>query len=117
MLRRQSTDAERLLWYYLRAHRMAGYKFKRQVVIGPYIVDFVCFEAWLVVEADGGQHREQALYDARRTAMLESRGFRVVRFWNHEILQDTQSVLGEINSQLINIPSPQPSPGGRGSKT
>jgi very-short-patch-repair endonuclease len=112
MLRRQSTDAERLLWYRLRAHRMAGYKFKRQVVIESYIVDFVCFEAWLVVEADGGQHLEQELDDARRTALLESRGFRVIRFWNHEILQDMQSVLEEIRRQLINIPSPQPSPGG-----
>jgi very-short-patch-repair endonuclease len=96
---------------------MAGYKFKRQVVIESYIVDFVCFEAWLVVEADGGQHLEQELDDARRTALLESRGFRVIRFWNHEILQDMQSVLEEIRRQLINIPSPQPSPGGRGSKT
>ncbi len=96
---------------------MAGYKFKRQVVIESYIVDFVCFEAWLVVEADGGQHLEQEIEDARRTALLESRGFRVIRFWNHEILQDMQSVLGEIRRQLINIPSPQPSPEGRGSKT
>jgi very-short-patch-repair endonuclease len=96
---------------------MAGYKFRRQAIIGPYIVDFVCFEARLVIEADGGQHVERALCDQRRTARLESSGFRVIRFWNNEILFDTRNVLREIHDQLINTPSPQPSPGGRGSKT
>jgi len=110
MLRRNSTDAERLLWHHLRAHRLVGYKFKRQVVIGPYIVDFVCFEACLVIEADGGQHMEQAAADNSRTTFLESKGFRIIRFWNHDILQNTGSVLEEIHRQLINIPSPQPSP-------
>ena len=114
MLRRHSTDAEHILWYHLRAHRMAGYKFKRQVIIGPYIVDFVCFEARLVIEADGGQHVEQAVDDKRRTALLESKGFRVIRFWNHDILQNIDSVLEDIHKQLMNTPSPQPSPSGRG---
>jgi very-short-patch-repair endonuclease len=116
MLRKESTDAERLLWKYLRAHRMAGYKFRRQVVIEPYIVDFVCFEAMLVIEADGGQHLEQANEDRRRTAYLESMGYRVLRFWNNEILCDIESVLGKIHAFLIDIPSPQPSPGGRGAE-
>ena len=74
-LRQQSTDAERILWKYLRAHRMAGYKFKRQVVIEPYIVDFVCLEARLIVEADGGQHQEQAADDLKRSVFLESLGY------------------------------------------
>ncbi len=115
-LRHQSTDAERMLWKYLRAHRMAGYKFKRQVVIEPYIVDFVCIEVRLIVEADGGQHLEQVNDDVKRSVFLESLGYKVVRFWNHEILCDIHSVLEQIHSCLIEIPSPQPSPGGRGGK-
>jgi len=115
-LRHQSTDAERMLWKYLRAHRMAGYKFKRQVVIEPYIVDFICLEARLIVEADGGQHLEQVEDDIQRSVFLESLGYKVVRFWNHEILCDTHSVLERIHSYLIEPPSPQPSPGGRGGK-
>jgi very-short-patch-repair endonuclease len=106
-LRQQSTDAERLLWKYLRAHRMAGYKFKRQVVIEPYIVDFVCLEARLIVEADGGQHLEQTEGDSRRTVFLESLGYKVIRFWNHEILGDTLTVLEQIHSYLIEDPSPR----------
>ena len=105
-LRLQSTDAERLLWKYLRAHRMAGYKFRRQVVIEPYIVDFVCLETRLIVEADGGQHLEQTDADSRRTVFLESLGYKVIRFWNHEILGDTQTVLEQIHSHLIKAPSP-----------
>ena len=115
-LRHQSTDAERMLWKYLRAHRMAGYKFKRQVVIEPYIVDFVCIEAMLIVEADGGQHLEQLGHDSTRSAFLESLGYKVIRFWNHEILGDIHIVLGRIYGCLIEPPSPQPSPGGRGRK-
>ncbi len=115
-LRHQSTDAERMLWKYLRAHRMAGYKFKRQVVIEPYIVDFICLEARLIVEADGGQHLEQVERDVKRSLFLESLGYKVVRFWNHEILGDIHNVLEQIHSYLIEIPSPQPSPGGRGGK-
>lgn len=113
MLRRNSTNAEQLLWYHLRAHRMAGYKFKRQAIIGSYIVDFVCFEVRLVIEADGGQHSEQVEEDKRRTTLLKSKGFRVIRFWNHEILFDTRNVLHEIHNRLINTPSPQPSPSRR----
>jgi len=120
-LRHQSTDAERMLWKYLRAHRMAGYKFKRQVVIEPYIVDFICLEARLIVEADGGQHLEQVEHDVKRSVFLESLGYKVIRFWNHEILSDIHTVLEQIHSCLIEAPgpslrSPQPSPGGRGGK-
>ncbi|MDH3872424.1 MAG: endonuclease domain-containing protein [Gammaproteobacteria bacterium] len=113
-LRQQATDAEPMLWKHLRAHRMAGYKFRRQVVIDPYIVDLVCLEARLIVEADGGQHLEQVEDDLKRSVFLESLGYNVMRFWNHEILGDIQTVLERIHSYLIEAPSPQPSPGGRG---
>ena len=115
-LRHQSTEAERMLWKYLRAHRMAGCKFRRQVVIEPYIVDFVCIEARLIVEADGGQHLEQVGDDLNRSIFLESLGYKVMRFWDHEILCDIHTVLERIYSYLIEAPSPQPSPGGRGGK-
>jgi very-short-patch-repair endonuclease len=115
-LRQQATDAERLLWKHLRAHRMADYKFRRQVVIEPYIVDFVCLEAMLIVEADGGQHLEQVEDDLKRSEFFESLGYKVVRFWNHEILGDIQTVLEQIHGALIDVPSPRPSPGGRGGK-
>ena len=115
-LRQQATDAECMLWKHLRAHRMADYKFRRQVVIEPYIVDFMCLEARLIVEADGGQHLEQAEYDLKRSIFLESLGYKVMRFWNHEILCDIHTVLGQIHGYLIEAPSPQPSPGGRGGK-
>ncbi len=116
-LRKQSTDAERKLWRHLRAHRMAGYKFKRQVVIEPYIVDFACLEARLIVEADGGQHLEQVEDDLKRSEFLESLGYKVLRFWNDEILCSIDIVLERIHGYLIEAPSPQPSPGGRGGKT
>ncbi len=115
-LRQQATDAERMLWKHLRARRMAGHKFRRQVVIEPYIVDFVCLEARLIVEADGGQHLEQVQDDLKRSVFLESLGYKVIRFWNHEILGDTYSVLERIHDCLIDALSPQPSPGGRGGK-
>ena len=71
---------------------MPGHRFRRQAPIGPYIVDFVCFENKRVIEVDGGQHAEQADYDAARTAWLESQGFRVMRFWNNEVLQEMDAV-------------------------
>ena len=113
-LRHQMTDAERLLWHHLRAHRLGGFKFRRQLVIEPYIVDFACLEVKLVVEADGGQHGEQQDRDSERTAYLETLGYRVLRFWNHEILTETQAVLERIHHELIESPHPHPSPGGRG---
>ena len=107
-LRQQATDAERMLWKYLRARRMAGYKFQRQVVIEPYIVDFVCLEARLIVEADGGQHLEQAEGDLKRSAFLESLGYKVIRFWNHEILGDIHNVLERIHDSLIEVANTHP---------
>lgn len=109
-LRRHATDAEQLLWRQLRGRRLDGHKFRRQVTIEPYIVDFLCFEAKLIVEADGGQHAEQKSHDAERSAQLEAMGYRVMRFWNHEILNETQAVLEQIRRGLAEAPSPRPSP-------
>ncbi|MFA7384092.1 MAG: endonuclease domain-containing protein [Desulfurivibrionaceae bacterium] len=109
-LRRQSSDAEKVLWMHLRARRLYGYKFRRQVVIESYIVDFICVEAKLIIEADGGQHTEQKAYDAVRTARLEYLGYRVIRFWNHEILGELGAVLERVSAVLMELPSPQPSP-------
>ncbi|MFC1681893.1 endonuclease domain-containing protein [Pseudomonadota bacterium] len=118
-LRKNSTDAERLLWYHLRNRRMAGYKFKRQFIVGRYIVDFVCIDAKLVVELDGGQHGAQEQYDSKRTEFLEGKGYRVIRFWNNDVLLRTGNVLEEILSRLVDShPSSRPSPlkGRRGNK-
>jgi very-short-patch-repair endonuclease len=101
-LRRDMTDAERLLWYFLRARRFAGCKFRRQHPIGPYTADFACVEHRLIVEADGGQHAEAAS-DARRTRWLESDGWRVVRFWNSDIMRKTEDVLEEIRRALQRV--------------
>src|SRR5438445_3048886 len=98
-LRRNTTDAERRLWVALRGRRLAGYRFRRQHPIGPFIVDFACTEHWLVVEADGGQHNENAA-DDRRTEWLARRGWRVVRFWNNDILAHTEAVLEAILAAL-----------------
>ena len=91
-LRQNATAAERALWQQVRAARLGGHKFRRQAPIGRYIVDFVCFEARLIVEMDGGQHAERQRQDARRTAWLASQGFRVLRFWNSEALGDMAAV-------------------------
>ena len=99
-LRRNPTDAERHLWRHLRNRHLAGYKFRRQHPVGPYIVDFICPEACLVVELDGGQHQGQQHYDAARTAFLENRGLRVLRFWNDQVFSETEAVLEEIVRRL-----------------
>ena len=103
------TDAERVLWRKVRAHRFAGFKFKRQEPMGLYVVDFVCYEAKLIIELDGGQHAEQQEADAERTRWLESRGFRVVRFWNNDVLANIAGVMQAIEKE-ITPPSPRPSP-------
>jgi very-short-patch-repair endonuclease len=114
-LRKGMTDAERRLWYHLRAGRL-GVHFRRQAPIGPYIVDFAAIDRRLVVEIDGGQHAEpdQAEYDARRSAYLEAQGFRVLRFWNNEVLGQTEVVVERIWEALGSPPlsplSPRPPP-------
>ncbi|WP_367608244.1 endonuclease domain-containing protein [Legionella sp. W05-934-2] len=98
-LRKNSTDTERHLWYHLRANRL-GFKFKRQVPIGRYIVDFICIEKRVIIEVDGGQHLDNQAYDIERTAWLNTHGYKVLRFWNNEILQETASVLEVIMNIL-----------------
>ena len=91
-LRHQATDAEKKLWGLLRSRQLAKCKFRRQVSLGRFIVDFVCFEHRLVLELDGGHHQDQSAYDAQRTTWLESQGFRVLRFWNHQVLTEPTAV-------------------------
>ena len=86
-LRKNPTEAERALWKHLRMRQFIGCKFRRQQAIGPYIVDFVSFERRVIIELDGGQHSQQVAYDAERTAWLEAQGYRVLRFWNNQVLE------------------------------
>jgi very-short-patch-repair endonuclease len=97
-MRRQPTDAEKRLWYHLRDRRLDGFKFHQQEPLAGYIVDFLCEEAGLIVEADGGQHGPQE--DALRTRALEAAGYTVIRFWNNDILANTPGVLAEIRRTL-----------------
>lgn len=106
-LRTSMTDAERRLWYRLRAHRLKGIKFKRQVVIGHYIADFACFERKLIIEVDGGQH-EGKVSDIARDRWLTQQGFRVIRFWNNEVLQNTDAVIGRILEVIDDPADPLP---------
>ena len=110
-LRAASTDAELRIWNFLKNRNLGGFKFRRQHPIPPYTVDFICLERRLIVELDGGQHLEQAAYDAGRTAFLESKGFRVIRFWDDEALIQTEGVLEEILRGLT-APHPNPLPAG-----
>ncbi len=106
-LRRNQTEAERLLWSRLRNRRLSGWKFKRQVPIGPYIADFVCVDAWLIVELDGGHHNRDSVAerDRRRTADLGGRHYLVVRFWNHEVTTQLDSVCDTILNLVQGAPS------------
>ncbi len=101
-LRREQTDVERKLWYALRNRRFARFKFRRQQPIGPYVVDFVCFETKFIVELDGGQHAlpENATADAVRTTYLQRRGYCVKRYWNSELNQYFESVLEDIYREM-----------------
>ena len=99
ILRQGSTEAEIKLWSLLRGRRLAGFKFRRQHPIGPFIVDFACTKHHLIIEADGGQHSENVA-DARRTRWLEDQGWRVLRFWNNDILANTESVAETILAAL-----------------
>jgi very-short-patch-repair endonuclease len=109
-LRRQGTPAERVLWTKLRNIQLAGVKFRRQQSVGNYVVDFVSFEKKLVIEIDGGQHSEDHIAgrDEKRTAWLESQGFRVIRFWNNEVIENLNGVLLRIQ-EVIGIETPSPS--------
>ncbi|BBA35440.1 uncharacterized protein sS8_3503 [Methylocaldum marinum] len=100
-LRKQQTDAEKLLWSRLRNRQLQGCKFRRQQPIGPYIADFLSLEPKLIIELDGGQHTEQQEQDNQRTRYLQALGYRVLRFWNHEVLNDLDAVLEAIRIAIV----------------
>ncbi len=95
-LRRNSTDAERAMWRQLRDRRLQGHKFRRQVPFPPYVVDFLCDDAKLVIEVDGGQHDWNRAKDEIRTRFIEQLGFRVIRYWNNDVLSNMDGVLQQI---------------------
>src|SRR5438105_1766118 len=95
-LRKHPTDAEKLLWSHLRGRRLRGFKFRRQEPIRGFFADFLCHEGRLIIELDGGQHAESADQDRERTNSLKESGFRVIRFWNHEVLRELHAVLERI---------------------
>jgi very-short-patch-repair endonuclease len=101
-LRQNLTDAERRLWSRLRGRQLDGCRFRRQAPLGPYVVDFVCFAARLVIEVDGGQHSSRAEEDAERSSWLEANGFHVLRFWNNEVHGNLEGVLETIRRALQN---------------
>ena len=96
VLRKQATDAERYFWQYLRRRQFAGFRFRRQVPISGYIADFACLELKLIIELDGSQHQQRHRYDERRDSQLQAQGFRVLRFWDNQVFQETQAVLDAV---------------------
>lgn len=121
-LRNSATDAERRLWQHLRLRQLGGFRFRRQVAIGGYIADFACPEVKLIVELDGGQHLDRVAYDARRTRMLEAKGYKVLRYWNDDVLVRMDTVLEDILRSLHELesngkstpPQSSPSPAAKG---
>ena len=98
-LRRETTEAEKKLWRQIREQQVGGHKFRKQVPIGPYVADFCCLMQKLIVEVDGGQHAESES-DRRRTRFQEAEGYRVIRFWNNDVLRNTDGVLMRICEAL-----------------
>jgi very-short-patch-repair endonuclease len=113
-LRKNLASAERTLWTRLSRRQVACTKFSRQIPIGPFICDFVSRSARPVVELDGGQHDENEGRDRERTAYIEGMGYKVMRFWNNEVLEAIESVVSRIEVKLRNSPSPAPPASGRG---
>ena len=109
VLRKNLTDAERRLWKMLRGRQMHGYKFRRQHPFLDFVLDFVCVDARLVLEVDGGQHGENEQADKARTKRLELAGFRVLRFWNNEVMENIEGVY-EVVLQTLKEPHPHPDP-------
>jgi very-short-patch-repair endonuclease len=107
-LRQNPTDAEKRLWRYLRGKQLGGHRFRRQQPIGPYVVDFFCPQIGVIIEIDGGQHSPEA--DDKRTRWLEGRGYRVVRFWNNEVLGNIEGVWTALATILREYLPPRPSP-------
>ena len=113
-LRKRLTDTERFLWSQLRARQIEGCKFRRQTPIGKYIVDFVCHEQRVIVEVDGGQHSEKAEEDRIRDKWLGEQGYRILRFWNNEVLTNIEGVLEVIRDNCKSPPPLNPLPRGEG---
>ena len=125
LLRNHATDAERALWQHLRKRQLDGFRFRRQVAIAGYVADFACPQARVIIELDGGQHAAQQDYDAERTRRLAALGYRVLRYWNHDVLRDPAAVADDIHRQLTagfaaraagacTPPHPSPSPAAKG---
>ena len=95
-LRKNSTDAERKLWSILRNRQLEEFKFRRQYTVGKFIVDFICTEKGLIIELDGGQHMDEQAEDDKRTSFVESKGYKVIRFWNDQVFKETNPVIEEI---------------------
>ena len=108
-LRLNATPPERVLWRELSARKVVGVRFNRQVPIGPFICDFVSRGAKLIIEVDGGQHGWQTDEDSARTRYLEDHGYRVIRFWNSDVLERLEGVVAEIKAVIAALPSPDPS--------
>ena len=106
-LRKNMTDVERMLWAKIRSHQLQGFRFRRQHPVGNYIADFVCIELKLIIELDGGQHSNQQEYDMERTQWLQTKGYKMVRFWNNDVIENLEGVLLTISTYL---PPSQPSP-------
>jgi very-short-patch-repair endonuclease len=115
-LRKRATDTERLVWKHLRAKHFKGIKFRRQQPIGKYIVDFICFEKKLIIELDGGQHAmlSEKQKDIERNKWFEAQGYRVLRFWDDEVLMNTQGVLEVIRTYCFSHPPLSPLPSREG---
>jgi very-short-patch-repair endonuclease len=103
-LRKQLTEAEKRLWTVLRRRTIEGLKFRRQVPLGPYVADFACLEKRIVIEVDGGQHSQES--DAPRTSWLNENKFTVLRFWNNDVLSNTEGVVLAIHEALLVPPTP-----------
>ena len=119
-LRRDQTDAERVLWFRLRDRRFNGWKFRRQFPVDRFVVDFFCADAHLIIELDGGQHAVRVAADLERTKILEAMGYLVIRFWNNDVMKNIDGVLEEINAALgshtSEPPHPNPLPSGEREK-
>jgi very-short-patch-repair endonuclease len=112
VLRKNFTDTERLLWKYLRAKKLEGCKFRRQEPIGGYIVDFICHEKKIIIEVDGGQHSVEQAKDNERDNWLKEQGYKVLRFWNSEVLTNIEGVVEVIGNYLNHPPQTPPLKGG-----
>jgi very-short-patch-repair endonuclease len=116
-LRKRPTDAEQMLWRHLRMKQMEGLKFRRQQPIDNYIVDFVCFENRIIIEVDGGQHAAENIKDRERDSYLQQLGFKVLRFWNSDVLQNINGALENIRENCLSHPPLNPLPSREGKKS